>query len=48
MGYCVKCKRRVIIKNPQTVTLKNGRTAIKGECPNCKTALYVFAKVVAS
>lgn len=43
-AYCVKCKKKVEIKNPKKVTLKNGRKAISGTCPNCGTKVYVFTK----
>ena len=41
-GFCVKCRKKVIIQNPEVVTLKNGRKAVKGTCPNCGTAVYRF------
>ncbi len=39
-AYCVKCRAKREIKNPQEVVLKNGRKAIKGVCPVCGTTLY--------
>ena len=39
-GYCVKCKAKKEIKDAKEVTLKNGRQAIKGECPDCKTGMF--------
>ena len=36
-GYCVKEKKKVEIKDPQQVTMKNGRPAIQGFCPDCGT-----------
>lgn len=39
-AYCVKCKAKVEIKNPQKVTMKNGRPALKGVCPKCGTGVY--------
>ena len=36
-AYCVKCKKKVEIKNPKQITMKNKRKATKGECPNCGT-----------
>ncbi len=39
-AYCVKCKAKTEIKDPQNVTMKNGRKAIKGKCPTCGTGLY--------
>jgi hypothetical protein len=39
-AYCVKCKTKREIKNPQSITMKNGRHATKGTCPVCGTGLY--------
>lgn len=39
-GYCVKCKKTQTIKNPKPTTMKNGRSAIKGECPVCGTGMF--------
>lgn len=39
-GYCVKCKAKQEIKNPQKVTLKNGKPATKGTCPKCGTKMF--------
>ncbi len=38
-AYCVKCKAKREMKNPQAVTLKNGKPATKGICPVCGTAI---------
>ncbi|MCS7117084.1 MAG: DUF5679 domain-containing protein [Nitrososphaerota archaeon] len=43
-AYCVKCKKKVEMKNPQTVTLKNKRQATKGQCPTCGTTVYKIGK----
>jgi len=43
-AYCVKCKANIEIKNPQNVTLKNGKPAIKGVCPNCGTSVFRIGK----
>jgi len=48
IGYCVRCKKKVTIENPQEVSLKNGRTGIKGNCPYCKGNVYVFTKSTAN
>lgn len=37
---CMKEKKEVEIKNPQTVTMKNGMQAVKGVCPNCGTKVF--------
>lgn len=39
-AYCVKCRKTVDIKNPEQVTMKNGRPATKGVCPTCGTGVY--------
>lgn len=39
-AYCVKCKKKVDIKNGVKVTMKNGRPAMKGVCSNCGTGVY--------
>lgn len=39
-AYCVKCKRKREIQNPQKVTMKNGKKATKGYCPVCGTNMY--------
>jgi hypothetical protein len=39
-AYCVKCKAKTEIKDPQKVTMKNGRDAMKGTCSKCGTGVY--------
>ncbi|MDD3345606.1 MAG: DUF5679 domain-containing protein [Candidatus Omnitrophica bacterium] len=39
-GYCVKCKGKKVMKEEQKVTMKNGRQAVKGKCPDCGTGMY--------
>ena len=39
-GYCVKCKAKKEIKDSKEVTMKNGRSALKGKCPSCGTGMY--------
>ena len=39
-GYCVKCKKMVTMKNPEQVTLKNGRPAVRGTCPETGITVY--------
>jgi len=41
-AYYVKCKKKTEMKNPQEVTMKNGRTAMKGNCSVCNTTIQVF------
>ncbi len=39
-AYCVKCKAKVEVQAPEQVTMKNGKKATKGKCPNCGTGVY--------
>ena len=39
-AYCVKCKEKREIQDPEEVTLKNGRRAVQGKCPVCGTKLF--------
>jgi Zn finger protein HypA/HybF involved in hydrogenase expression len=39
-GWCMKCKAKKEIKDAQVTTMKNGRNALKGKCPDCNTGMY--------
>jgi hypothetical protein len=39
-AYCVKDKMKVEIQNPQNITMKNGKPAIKGTCPRCGNTVF--------
>ncbi len=39
-AYCVKCKKKREMKNPQKITMKNGRKATKGICPTYGTKMF--------
>ena len=43
-AYCVKCRTKREIKDPQETTLKNGRPAVKGTCPECRTNMFRIGK----
>ncbi len=38
--YCVKCKAKREVKNPEQITMKNGKPALKGTCPVCGTSVF--------
>lgn len=40
IAYCVKCKKKVVMLNDQQVTLKGGRSALQGFCPDCGTKVF--------
>ena len=40
-AYCVKCRKKDMeMSNPEEVTMKNGRRALKGKCASCGTGMY--------
>ena len=39
-AYCMKEKKMVEMKNPKSVTMKNGRKAMKGTCSKCGTNMF--------
>lgn len=43
-AYCVKCKAKREMKDPENVTMKNGRKAAKGKCPDCGTSMFRIVK----
>ncbi|MEW6232379.1 MAG: DUF5679 domain-containing protein [Chloroflexota bacterium] len=43
-AYCVKCKAKKDIKNPQPITMKNGKAATTGTCPTCGTKMFRIGK----
>jgi len=43
-AYCVKCKSKKEMVNPQAVTLKNGKPATQGSCPDCGTKMFKIGK----
>ena len=44
VGYCVKCKAKQEMKDPEEVEMKGKggvvRRAMKGTCPACGTGMY--------
>jgi len=43
-GYCVKCKAKKEIQDAQEITMKNGRPATQGLCPDCGTKIFKIGK----
>jgi len=41
-GYCVKCKKKVEIKDAAKTKTKKGKDMIKGKCPVCGTTVCTF------
>lgn len=46
-AYCVKCKTKREMKDPQAVFLSNGTPATRGTCPICNTSLFRMGKTEA-
>lgn len=44
-AYCVKCRDKREISNPTETTLKNGRPAVRGTCPICRTRVFRIGKM---
>jgi len=36
-AYCMKCRKKVEIKNPKSITMRNKSPATQGVCLNCGT-----------
>jgi len=43
-AYCMKCRKKVEIRNPSRVILKNRRPATRGVCPSCGTKVFRIEK----
>jgi len=43
-AYCMKCKTKREMKDPKSVTLKNGKPATQGVCPTCGTKMFRIGK----
>ena len=43
--YCLKCRSKREVDNAQAVTMKNGKPAIHGTCPECSTKVFRIGKI---
>ena len=43
-AYCVKCRAKKEIKDPKSITMKNGKPATQGVCPSCGTKMFRIGK----
>ena len=43
-AYCVKCRAKKEVVDPQQITMKNGKPATKGKCPDCGTSMFRIGK----
>ena len=40
LAYCVNCRAKKVMKDPQQIIMKNGKPAVKGSCPDCGGNLF--------
>ena len=43
-AYCLKCREKREMSNPQPITMKNGKPATTGTCSVCSTKMYRIGK----
>ena len=43
-AYCMKCRTKREMKNPKSITMKNGKPATQGVCPTCGTKMFRIGK----
>ena len=43
-AYCMKCRKKVEIRNPKQINMKNGRPATQGTCGSCSTKVFRIGK----
>jgi len=43
-AYCVKCRTKREMKDPKSITMKNGRPATQGVYPVCGTKIFCIGK----
>lgn len=39
-AYCLKCKMKRIVQDPELVTMKTGMNSVRGTCPVCGGKMY--------
>ena len=43
-AYCMKCRAKREMKDTKAITMKNGRPATQGVCPECGTKMFRIGK----
>lgn len=43
-AYCLKCRVKREMQNPTPITMKNGKPATEGKCPECGTKMFKIGK----
>ena len=47
-AYCLKCRTKREMNDPQPYTMKNGKNATTGICPVCGTKMFKIGKATSS
>lgn len=43
-AYCLKCRVKREMSNATPITMKNGKPATEGKCPECGTKMFKIGK----
>ncbi|MCL0057887.1 DUF5679 domain-containing protein [Dehalococcoidales bacterium] len=43
-AYCVNCRTKREMKDPKSITMKNGKPATQGTCRVCTTKMFRIGK----
>ena len=43
-AYCLKCRTQREMKDAKQITMKNGKQATEGTCPECGTRMFRIGK----
>jgi hypothetical protein len=43
-AYCMKCRTKRKMDDPESITMKNGKPATQGTCPSCGTKMFRIGK----
>ena len=43
-AYCLKCRTQREMQGAKQITMKNGKPATQGKCPNCGTTMFRIGK----
>jgi hypothetical protein len=43
-AFCLKERKKVEMKDPKQITMKNGKPATQGICPTCGTKIFKIGK----
>jgi NAD-dependent SIR2 family protein deacetylase len=44
-AYCMKCRKKIELKDAKQIKLKNKMPAVQGVCPACEAKVFRVGKV---